>query len=111
MKLELEKRQFGRTGIEVSALGYGAGHIGAESLSDKDAESILNAVVDRGITLIDTARGYHLSEERIGKFLCATRRDEIVLSTKVGYGVEGVPDWTYQSVYRGIDEARKKITN
>ena len=109
MKLSIEHRDFGNTGIKVSALGYGAGHIGSAAISDSEVEKILNEVVDRGITLIDTAKGYYLSEERIGKFLCKNRRDEIVLSTKVGYGVEGVQDWTYDAVYKGIDDARKKI--
>jgi len=109
MELSIEPRDFGNTGIKVSALGYGAGHIGSAAISDAEVEKILNEVVDRGINLIDTAKGYYLSEERIGKFLCKNRRDEIVLSTKVGYGVEGVQDWTYDAVYKGIDEARKKL--
>lgn len=109
MIIDIPRRNFGQSGIQVSALGYGAGHIGSPDMSDSDVDKILNEVVDRGINLIDTARGYHLSEERIGKFLCKTRRDEIVLSTKVGYGVEGVQDWTYDAVYKGIDEARHKL--
>lgn len=109
MILEVDKRQFGNTGILVSPLGFGAGHIGSPDLSDKEVEKILNEVVDRGINLIDTARGYNLSEERIGKFLSLKRRNEIVISTKVGYGIEGVQDWTYDAVYKGIDEALKKL--
>ncbi len=109
MQLTIEKRNFGNTGIQVSTLGYGAGHIGSPDLSEKNVEKLLNEVVDRGINLIDTARGYHLSEERIGNYLCKKRRDEIVISTKVGYGVEGVADWSYDAVYKGIDEARKKL--
>jgi aryl-alcohol dehydrogenase-like predicted oxidoreductase len=107
--LIIPKRNFGNTGILVSALGYGAGGIGSEDLSEKDVAKLLNTVVDEGINLIDTARGYGLSEERIGKHLSAKRRDDIILSTKVGYGIEGVPDWTYDAVYKGIDEARKLL--
>lgn len=109
MILEVEKRQFGNTGILVSPLGYGAGHIGSADLSDKEVEKILNVVVDKGINLIDTARGYNLSEERIGKFLSQKKRQDIVISTKVGYGVENVQDWTYDAVYKGIEEALKKL--
>jgi aryl-alcohol dehydrogenase-like predicted oxidoreductase len=43
----------------------------------------LNAVVDNGITLIDTANDYGRSEEYIGRFLLH-RRDEFVLATKCG---------------------------
>lgn len=100
----MERRKFGKSGIEVSALGYGAGHIGAESINEQEAEKILNTVVDLGINLIDSARGYGLSEERIGKYL-SHRRGEIVISTKVGYGVEGYQDWSYDCVKAGVERA------
>jgi aryl-alcohol dehydrogenase-like predicted oxidoreductase len=67
---------------------------------------LLNEVLDLGITLIDTARGYGLSEERIGRHL-AQRRGEFVLSTKVGYGIDGVPDWTHACILAGVDRALK----
>jgi aryl-alcohol dehydrogenase-like predicted oxidoreductase len=100
-------RDFGKTGLRVSILGYGAGQLGT-SLSDVDAGRLLNEIVDRGITLIDTARGYGNSEERIGRHL-KHRRHEIVLSTKVGYGIPGYSDWTYDCVSAGIDEALRRL--
>ncbi|MEM8600559.1 MAG: aldo/keto reductase [Bacteroidota bacterium] len=104
----LVPRAFGGTGLTVSALGYGAGQIGDARLPDADVERLLNTVLDVGVTLIDTARGYGLSEERIGRFL-AHRRDDFVLSTKIGYGIEGVPDWTPETIRRGIEEARRHL--
>jgi aryl-alcohol dehydrogenase-like predicted oxidoreductase len=104
----MEYRDFGKTGFKVSILGYGAGMLGAESLSDKAAGILLNQVLDLGITLIDTARGYGISEERIGKHLHG-RRNEYVLSTKVGYGIPGLTDWTYDCIQAGIDEALRKL--
>jgi len=94
----------GRTGLRVSALGFGAMHINDERTSEADAGALLNAVLDAGINLVDTARGYGLSEERIGRHL-AHRRAGFVLSTKVGYGVEGVPDWTYDCIVQGVERA------
>lgn len=94
----------GHTGLKVSALGFGAMHINDERTSEAEAGALLNQVLDLGITLIDTARGYGLSEERIGRHLSA-RRAEFVLSTKVGYGVEGVADWTYDCIVQGVDRA------
>src|SRR5690606_15281931 len=44
---------------------------------------LLNAILDLGINYIDTAPAYGLSEERIGRAI-AHRRDEFVISTKVG---------------------------
>lgn len=94
----------GHTGLTVSALGFGAMHINDQRTSEAEAGALLNHVLDAGITLIDTARGYGLSEERIGRHLSARRR-EFVLSTKVGYGVEGVPDWTYDCIVQGVERA------
>jgi aryl-alcohol dehydrogenase-like predicted oxidoreductase len=100
----MEQRVFGNTGLKVSVLGFGAGQIGTVDLSGQQAETLLNQVLDSGITLIDTARGYGLSEERIGRYL-ARRRREFILSTKVGYGIPGYADWTYECIQAGIDEA------
>lgn len=94
----------GHTGLTVSALGFGAMHIHDERTTEAEAAALLNGVLDAGITLIDTARGYGLSEARIGRHL-RTRRHEFVLSTKVGYGVEGVPDWTYDCIVQGVERA------
>ena len=101
---QLPVRPFGRSGLSVSVLGLGAGQIGAAELADRDVEALLRATVELGVTLIDTARSYGLSEERIGRFL-APVRDHVVLSTKVGYGVDGVPDWTGECVRLGVDRA------
>ncbi|MFG6467013.1 aldo/keto reductase [Roseateles sp. BYS87W] len=98
------QNSLGRTGLSVSALGFGAMHIHDERTTEAEAAALLNQVLDAGITLIDTARGYGLSEERIGRHL-AHRRQEFVLSTKVGYGVEGVPDWTYECIVHGVERA------
>ncbi|KAA8999490.1 aldo/keto reductase [Paenibacillus spiritus] len=100
------ERAFGSTGLQVSALGFGAGHIGQDTMTDREAARILNEALDAGITLIDTARGYGLSEERIGK-LIGHRRQEFVLSTKIGYGIPGFEDWTAPCIRAGIDAALK----
>jgi len=104
----LAPRRFGRTSLWVSPLGLGAGEIGAETLDDRDVEALLRGAIDRGVTLIDTARSYGRSEERIGRFV-APVRDAVVLSTKVGYGVDGVADWTGPCVRLGIDRALGKL--
>jgi aryl-alcohol dehydrogenase-like predicted oxidoreductase len=101
-------RIFGRSGLTVSPLGFGAGRIGGDDFSDVDAGRLLNAAVDHGITLFDSARSYGLSEERIGRHL-AHRRSEIVLSTKGGYGAPGVPDWTAPAITAGIEGALGRL--
>jgi aryl-alcohol dehydrogenase-like predicted oxidoreductase len=104
----MELRQFGFTGLKVSALGFGAGHIGDQNTDEKAIDKLLNTAVDLGINLIDTARGYGASEERIGRFL-SHRRREIILSTKVGYSIPGYKDWTYDCIIAGVDEALKNL--
>jgi aryl-alcohol dehydrogenase-like predicted oxidoreductase len=101
-------RPFGRTGLNVSPLGLGAGRIGGGDLSEADVERLLGTALDVGVTLIDTARSYGLSEERIGRHL-AHRRREFVLSTKGGYGTPGIPDWTGSCITEGINAALQRL--
>ncbi len=83
----LPTRQLGRTGFQVSRLGYGAwelrGPAKGRDLADAAAERILNSVLDAGINFIDTSIDYGLAEERIGKFI-SHRRSEYFLATKCG---------------------------
>ena len=64
---ELPKRQLGRTGLQVTMLGYGAmelrGAPRGRDVTDTQAEVILNAVLDAGINYIDTSPDYGQSEE------------------------------------------------
>lgn len=98
------QRNFGLSSLQVSALGFGAGHIGYDGVSQRQAHELLDRALELGITFIDTARGYGLSEIRIGSWLPAHRGD-VVLSTKVGYDVEGATNWSAAAVTRGVDEA------
>ena len=102
--VDWQHRAFGRTGLVVPALGFGAGHIGDPAMEESAIGALLNGAVDAGVRLIDTARGYGLSEERIGRHL-GWRRADVVLSTKVGYSIPGTEDWTYECVARGVDTA------
>jgi len=104
----MELRVFGKNPLEVSVLGYGAGAIGDPSVSEKECEHLLNSIVDAGINLIDTARSYGLSEERIGRHL-KNRRKDVVLSTKIGYGIPGYQDWTPPMIEGGVDQALRLL--
>ncbi len=66
MLTRMIQRAFGSTGLTVSALGFGATQVGGADVTEDDAGTLLNRAVDLGVTLIDTARGYGLSEERVG---------------------------------------------
>jgi aryl-alcohol dehydrogenase-like predicted oxidoreductase len=95
------QRPFGATGLSVTPLGFGAGHIGGANMTEQEVGTILNRAVDLGLNLIDTARGYGLSEERIGRHL-SWRRKDIILVSKCGYSVPGVEDWSPQAIYEGV---------
>jgi len=84
---EIPRRTLGRTGLEVSTLGYGAMELrGAPTgpdLSEADAAALLNELLDVGVNFIDTSIDYGRSEDVIGA-LIADRRDEYVLASKCG---------------------------
>ena len=100
----VHSRLLGATGLTVSELGLGAGPLGGSDLDDATAERLVRGAIDLGVTLIDTAPSYGRSEVRIGAALRGLR-SRVVLSTKLGYGVPGVPDWTGPCITAGIDAA------
>ena len=80
----METRRLGRTGLEVSRLGFGLASIASGDARGKDvsdAARVLEAALDAGINFLDTAAGYGNTEELIGKTV-AHRRQEYVLATK-----------------------------
>lgn len=112
----------GRTGLQVTKLGYGAMEIrgsriwGGRPVEDHQAETILNSVLDSGITFIDTANDYGRSEEYIGRYISG-RRDEYVLATKCGCTVVRRDDttddtphvWTRENLFRGLNESLTRM--
>ncbi|HVP60376.1 MAG TPA: aldo/keto reductase [Myxococcaceae bacterium] len=108
MSAALPSRPLGRTGVTVSILGLGAGRIGGPETTDADVDRLLGTALELGVTLVDTARSYGASEERLGRAL-EGRRSAVILSTKLGYGVPGVPDWTGPSVEAGVDGALARL--
>lgn len=120
-KYNLEKRILGRTGLSVTFLGFGALEIGRDwglgdetarrRPSDEAAARVLNGVLDLGINLIDTARAYHRSEERIGQAL-SHRRAEFVLSSKCGeHSAEPGTyyDFSYAAVRQSIETSLRLL--
>lgn len=105
----MEKRKFGNTDLEVSVLGFGGGQIGDFAVPEDRVEQVLNTALDNGINLIDTARGYYASEDRIGRMISESRRDEFILSTKVGYDIPDTSDWSYDAVKLGVEAALKTL--
>src|SRR2546423_4462305 len=99
----MEYRLFGRTGMRVSVLGLGCGGFGgvgsAPELFGKGEDKatafvLMNRAWDEGINYFDTADSYGggVSETIVGAWLTQRKvRDQLILSTKVGYAVPGGP--------------------
>ena len=113
---DLPRRALGRTGLDVTTLGYGAMELratqGAPAISDADAGTLLNQVLDAGINLIDTSPDYGRSEELIGLSI-AHRRDEYVLASKCGC-VPGAPGGaehvhTAANIRAGVEESLRRM--
>ncbi len=91
----MEQRRLGRSGLNVSALGLGCMSIGiadvyTSSVQDDDAAvALIHRALDLGITLLDTADIYGVSEIQVGKALKG-RRQGVILATKFGFVSEGV---------------------
>ena len=93
--MSIPNRPLGRTGVVVTALGYGAmelrGGPRGPAIEDAEADRLLNALLDGGVNLIDTSIDYGRSEELIGRYL-APRREEFFLASKCGCLLELPPD-------------------
>jgi aryl-alcohol dehydrogenase-like predicted oxidoreductase len=79
----IPRRQLGKTGAQVSAIGLGGSHLG--SMKDEaEAVRVVHAAIDAGVTFFDNAWEYHdgKSEEVLGRAL-AGKRDKVFLMTKV----------------------------
>jgi aryl-alcohol dehydrogenase-like predicted oxidoreductase len=91
----MQKRQLGRSGLEVSALGLGCMGMshGYLPLPDKrEMASLLRQAVERGVTFFDTAEVYgpYTNEELLGEALAPVRKD-LVIATKFGFQVGAMP--------------------
>lgn len=104
----MKTRTLGKTGLTVSLLGLGCGPLGDEGLEEREVTRLIHGALELGVTVFDTARSYGLSEERLGRALTG-RRARAVVSTKVGYGIDGVDDWTGPCVTAGIDAALSRL--
>src|SRR5688572_33397690 len=57
-KIDVEKRQFGKTDMKVAILGFGSAEIGYERTDQQVVDRILNAALDQGLNVVDTAECY-----------------------------------------------------
>jgi aryl-alcohol dehydrogenase-like predicted oxidoreductase len=118
--MTIATRKLGRTGADVTILGYGAmelrGQPRGPAVADDDAGRLLNAVLDAGINLIDTSVDYGRSEELIGRYV-GHRRDEYFLASKCGCPLQAPPgtpppyphDYSPANVRADVEQSLRRL--
>ncbi len=108
---DMRYRRLGDSGLAVSVVGLGCNNFGRR-IGPEQVQEVVDAAIDNGVTLFDTADTYGTphgaSEEQLGAALKANgRRDEVVIATKFGSSMEGVngPDWNARGGRRYIQLA------
>ncbi len=107
--MSIERRILGRTGMEVSVLGFGGSETGYGGHAASTVGAILNSALDDGLNLIDTAACYGDGEDQIGRAVGHRRRD-FFLMTKCGHaaGLAG-DDWDPGMMAKSIDRSLRRL--
>jgi aryl-alcohol dehydrogenase-like predicted oxidoreductase len=102
--------RFGKTGLQVSPLGFGGAQIGYLNTDRQIAGKMLNFLLDEGLNLIDTASGYETSEEVIGQSI-SHRRSDFILISKCGNPIPGLSGrrWSAELITQTIDRSLKLL--
>ena len=110
----MEQRPLGRTGADVSVVGLGTWQLGGDwgDVDDDTAADVLDAALDAGVTLLDTADVYGdgRSEVRIRQALVA-RRDRPFVATKAGRRADPftAEQYTPANLRAWIDRSRRNL--
>jgi aryl-alcohol dehydrogenase-like predicted oxidoreductase len=107
----LERRKFGKTDMKVAVLGFGGAEIGYEKTQQATVGELLNAALDAGLNVVDTAECYIDSEVQIGTAI-ANRRKEFYLFTKCGHATDNpgqYADWSKESLLHSIERSLKRL--
>lgn len=108
----MQLNPLGRTGLQLSALGFGAAPLGQVygAQSPQTAERSVHLAIDHGINFFDVSPYYGdtLAESVLGRALSG-RRDQVVLATKCGrYGVDTF-DFSASRIRRSIEESLQRL--
>ena len=110
----MDHRRLGKTGYEISAIGFGAWPIGSDYGPTDDATSLaaLHAAADAGVTFFDTADVYGdgRSERVIGRFLKERPGERLVVATKIGQRVPlDVANYSAAAFRGWVDDCRTNL--
>ena len=108
----MEYRQFGKTDLKISAIGFGCWEIGGTygRIDESEFRRAVQAAIDNGITCFDTAEAYGMgvSEEALARALGGRRRD-VSIVTKFGVGYEEMPNRRDSSRPRVLASIEKSL--
>jgi aryl-alcohol dehydrogenase-like predicted oxidoreductase len=110
----MNKRQLGKTGIEVSEIGFGAWQLGNEKdwgkMDDHEAIDLVHEAIDRGCNFFDTAPNYGLgkSESIIGEAL-KDKRSQVVISSKCGHLTSDEKSFEPDYLIESIESSLKRL--
>ena len=76
----MQYRILGKTGLKVSAVGFGG--IPIQRIDARGTRALMGRLVEKGVNYIDTARGYTVSESYLGEALSGGLREKFILATK-----------------------------
>ena len=101
---DIPRRDLGRTGERVSAIGLGGWHLSLPHVSEALALRIVRTAIDRGITFLDNSWDYNdgASEKRMGKVLGDGYRDRVFLMTKID-------GRSYKAAKEQLDESLRRL--
>lgn len=103
------RRVLGRTGLDVSVLGFGGSEIGFDRVEAATVGRLLDDALEAGLNVVDTAECYGDSEALIGAAVAGRRRD-VHLFTKCGHlEGSGRDDWRPASLERSIARSLKRL--
>lgn len=114
MKIKMKKRLLGKTGIEVSEIGFGAWQLGNEKdwgkMSDTDAVHLVEQAIDEGCTFFDTAPNYGAgkSEELIGKSVKGKRK-QVIISSKCGHHSNGEQNFEPKQLLLSVENSLRRL--
>jgi aryl-alcohol dehydrogenase-like predicted oxidoreductase len=110
----VEYRTLGKTGLKVSALGFGASPLGGGvfgPVEESEAIRSVHAGLDAGINVIDVSPfyGYTRAETVLGKALKGIPRDRYYLATKVGRYGDSDFDFSAQRITKSVEESLSRL--
>jgi aryl-alcohol dehydrogenase-like predicted oxidoreductase len=106
----MKKHAFGKTGFEVTSLGFGAAPAAYLAADQERAAKVINQLLDAGVNLIDTAAGYPGSETFLGERF-SHRRKDFVLVSKCGHKIpeSNTSPWAPETITATVDRALRQL--